>query len=190
MRNSWSNFEVRAFLSIIHLQYSKFCETISYNSRCQRRLINTLANPLLLQRSAKSRNTFFTNQRFSDLHLYLSLLYRLFTGLLHKSYRLAYPVATFFLQQKEVSSLCSPRFFAIHPLCFYIHVAGNEPVSISIGNWERRGCSAASIRRSRVTDELVNNTAMVADRIAIVSEIPMVGWQERVFSFFSAARKL
>lgn len=57
---------------------------------------------------------------------------------------------------------------------------GNEPVSISIENRERRGCSA-SIRRSRVTDELVNNTTMVADRIAVANEIPMVGWQAGYF---------
>lgn len=56
---------------------------------------------------------------------------------------------------------------------------GNEPVSISIGNRERWGCSA-SIRRSRVTDELVNNMAMVAD-IAVANEIPMVGWQAGYF---------
>lgn len=56
-----------------HLHYTKL-----YQRRSEKRLISTLANPLLIQRSAKSQNTSFTNRQHPDLRP--SELSRLFTS--------------------------------------------------------------------------------------------------------------
>lgn len=134
----------------------------------------------------------FTNRR--HLHTPPPTLSCLFTSL-HKSCRLAYSAArsTFFHRRKNSPRSPGSSQF-IHP--GFIHVQfGNEPVSISIGNREQRGCVGRSIRRSRVTDQLVNNTAMVADRNAALYRarypwVGLVGWQDRVFSSLGGVGKL
>lgn len=172
---------------VIQLQYKT---TRDYKNRCEKRLISTLANPLLIQRSTKSRNMSFTNRRHPDLRLYpLSPLPPpLHPPISSQAYinpiaqLTLWPEQPFFHRRKRsrAPSVLPDSSQFIHPSFMQL---GNEPVSISIGNRERQDCAA----RLFVVLMLRTNSSITRLWLRIVtrySERDIHAWLARAGIFF------